>query len=80
MIAKMTQTGERGRTAEDEDKIRVVVEEEGEEAGVGAGEGKDRARPPLHPASPPALSLKPHQLNEATRRCFSQHQINVNED
>lgn len=61
VIAKMTQRGEGGRTAVDEDEIRVAVEEEE----VGAGEEKGRAGPPLRPASPPALSLKPHQLNEA---------------
>lgn len=55
----MTQK-ERGGTAMDEDAIR---EEEEEEAG--AGEEKGTARPPLHPASLPALSLKLRQLNEA---------------
>lgn len=54
----MTQK-ERGGTAMDEDAIR----EEEEEAG--AGEEKGTARPPLHPASLPALSLKLRQLNEA---------------
>lgn len=67
MIAKTIPRGERGRTAADEDGIRVAVEEE-EEAEVeeaGAEEEKGRAGPPLHPASPPALSFKPRQLNEA---------------
>lgn len=50
--------------AVDEDEIRVVVEEE-EVAAAGAGEEKGRAGPPLHRASPPALSLKPRQLKES---------------
>lgn len=67
-IGRVTQTGERGRMAADVDEIRVVVGEEVVEEEVeeeGAGEEKGRAGPPRHPASPPALSLKPHQLKEA---------------
>lgn len=63
-IGRATQTGERGRMAADMDEIRVVVGEEAEEAEE-AGEEKGRAGPPRHPASPPALSLKPLQLKEA---------------
>lgn len=49
--------------AVDEDEIRVAVEEEGGEEEE-AREKKGRAVPPRHPALPPALSPKPHQLNE----------------
>lgn len=63
-ISRMTQTGERGRMAADVDEIRVPVGEEAEEEEE-PGEEKGRAGPPRHPASPPALSLKPHQLKEA---------------
>lgn len=58
-IGRMTQTGERRRIVADVDEIRVEEEEEE------AGEEKGRAGPPWHPASPPALSLKRHQLKEA---------------
>lgn len=59
----MAQRGERGRTAADEIEIRAAVEEEQE---VGAGEEKRKAGPPLHPASPQALSPNPCHLNKAT--------------
>lgn len=39
-IIKTTQTGERGRTAADEDEIRVAVEEEEEEEGQEEGAGE----------------------------------------
>lgn len=64
-IGRVTQTGERGRTAADVDGIRAPVREEAEEEEEEPGEEKGRAGPPRHPASPPALSPKPHQLKEA---------------